>query len=142
MPPDWPDYLDSFRSALQPPREEPGLAFPALSARQKQFALSPAHPDFYRRRPDFLQFRLQELDDSEGPLEEQRRKEGLLEQELEQELEAVLGRRGEGGGEAGAGADPGPRAGGHEEGAGGRAEGPPLHPGGPAGAGGRRPLHQ
>ena len=99
--PDWPDYLDSFRSSLHRPREEPGLTFPALSARQKQFALSPGHPDFYRQRPDFLQFRLQALDDSEGPLEERRREAGLLEHELEHELEAVLGRRGDDGGEAG-----------------------------------------
>jgi len=96
--PDWPDYLDSFRSSLHRPREEPGLVFPALSARQKQFALSPGHPDFYRQRPDFLQFRLQALDDSEGPLEERRREAGLLEHELEHELEAVLGRRGDDGG--------------------------------------------
>ena len=30
------------------PREELGLQFPALSARQKQFALNPGHPEYYR----------------------------------------------------------------------------------------------
>ena len=28
--------------------QEPGLQFPALSARQKQFAISPGHPEFYK----------------------------------------------------------------------------------------------
>ena len=68
------------------PREEPGLQFPALSARQKQFALNPGHPEYYRldfhpiffklemifsrERPDFLQFGLQALDDSSDPRQE------------------------------------------------------------------------
>ena len=69
-----------------PSREEPGLQFPPLSARQKQFALNPGHPEYYRldchpiffklemmfsrERPDFLQFGLQALDDSSDPRQE------------------------------------------------------------------------
>merc|ERR1712223_521509 len=72
------------------PREELGLQFPALSARQKQFALNPAHPEYYRERPDFLQFGLQALDDSSDPRQEaakESEKEALI---LEKQLEAVL----------------------------------------------------
>merc|ERR1712001_779896 len=49
LAPEWPDYLDSFKAELRHPREEPGLQVPALSARQKQFALNPGHPEYYRR---------------------------------------------------------------------------------------------
>ena len=109
LAPEWPDYLDSFKAELRHPRsssrfsflrgfhlfnkssyfssrEEPGLQFPPLSARQKQFALNPGHPEYYRldcqpiffklemiisrERPDFLQFGLQALDDSSDPRQE------------------------------------------------------------------------
>merc|ERR1711963_682675 len=90
LAPEWPDYLDRFKAELRHPREEPGLQFPALSARQKQFALNPGHPEYYRERPDFLQFGLQALDDSSDPRQEAAReseKEALI---LEKQLEAVL----------------------------------------------------
>merc|ERR1711936_91189 len=90
LAPEWPDYLDSFKAELRHPREEPGLQFPPLSARQKQFALNPGHPEYYRERPDFLQFGLQALDDSSDPRQEAAReaeKEALI---LEKQLEAVL----------------------------------------------------
>jgi len=91
LAPEWPDYLDEFRAGLRHPREEPGLQFPALSARQKQFAISPGHPEFYKASPDFLQFRLQELDDSASPseerLEEEERRGELLEQQLQNFLD-------------------------------------------------------
>merc|ERR1711973_101688 len=90
LAPEWPDYLDAFKAELRHPREELGLQFPALSARQKQFALSPGHPEYYRERPDFLQFGLQALDDSSDPRQEAAReseKEALI---LEKQLEAVL----------------------------------------------------
>merc|ERR1712233_134863 len=90
LAPEWPDYLDSFKAELRHPREEPGLQFPPLSARQKQFALNPGHPEYYRERPDFLQFGLQALDDTSDPRQEAAReseKEALM---LEKQLEAVL----------------------------------------------------
>jgi len=90
LAPEWPDYLDAFKAELRHPREELGLQFPALSARQKQFALNPGHPEYYRERPDFLQFGLQALDDSSDPRQEAAReseKEALI---LEKQLEAVL----------------------------------------------------
>merc|ERR1711971_39951 len=90
LAPEWPDYLDSFKAELRHPREEPGLQFPPLSARQKQFALNPGHPEYYRERPDFLQFGLQALDDASDPRQEAAReseKEALI---LEKQLEAVL----------------------------------------------------
>merc|ERR1712158_78326 len=70
LAPEWPDYLDSFKAELRHPRGEPGLQFPPLSARQKQFGLNPGHPEYYRERPDFLQFGLQALDDSSDPRQE------------------------------------------------------------------------
>jgi len=90
LAPDWPDYLDVFKDQLRHPREEPGLQFPPLSAKQKQFAVNPGHPEFYRDHPDFLQFRLQALDDSQSPYSDSR--DGARQGEiLERELEAVLG---------------------------------------------------
>jgi len=86
--PDWPDYLDVFKDQLRHPREEPGIQFPPLSAKQKQFAVNPGHPEFYRDHPDFLQFGLQALDDSQSPYNDQDSTQGDI---LEQELEAVLG---------------------------------------------------
>ena len=46
-------YLINFNEGTKKikkndPREEPGLQFPPLSARQKQFALNPGHPEYYR----------------------------------------------------------------------------------------------
>merc|ERR1711971_35470 len=90
LAPEWPDYLDNFKAELRHPREEPGLQFPPLSAKQKQFALNPGHPEYYRERPDFLQFGLQALDDTSDPRQEAAReseKEALI---LEKQLEAVL----------------------------------------------------
>jgi len=90
LAPEWPDYLDTFKAELRHPREEPGLQFPSLSARQKQFGVHPGHPEFFREHPDFLQFRLQELDDKLKPGREGEGREEGEGELLERQLEAIL----------------------------------------------------
>ena len=53
--------------------------FPKLSAKQKQFAVSPGYKEYYSDHPDFLKFHLQALE------------EGQTDRELEQQLEAMVG---------------------------------------------------
>ena len=85
--PDSPDYAD-----YQPEPVSGGdiqrLDFPSLTPKQKQFAVNPGLAEFRAPDPDFLQYRLEELD----PLEP-----GNL--ALEEELQSILG---------GAGPDDGP----------------------------------
>jgi len=53
--------------------------FPKLTAKQKQFAVSPGYKEYYSDHPDFLKFHLQALE------------EGQTDKELEQQLEAMVG---------------------------------------------------
>ena len=57
---DMPEYADLADYAPAP--AAPQLRFPALSARQKQFGVNPSLAEFRAPDPDFLQYRLEELD--------------------------------------------------------------------------------
>ena len=51
-----------------PQSAPPKIQFPNLSAKLKQFAVNPGYPEYYGEHPDFLKFRLQELEESKpGP---------------------------------------------------------------------------
>jgi len=74
------------------------LQFPKLSAKQKQFAVSPGQPEYYAEHPDFLQFRLQELEEDQKGAKQPEQLEKKDEQpshtqdqELEHQLEAMTG---------------------------------------------------
>ena len=56
------------------------LNFPSLTPKQKQFAVNPGLSEFRAADPDFLQYRLEELDEAEP--------DNLA---LEEELQAILG---------------------------------------------------
>ena len=84
--PDGPDYVDYQHQPVQQQEQQYGpvndqrLNFPSLTPKQKQFAVNPGLEQFRAAEPDFLQYRLEELDEAEpsNPA-------------LEEELLAILG---------------------------------------------------
>ena len=78
---DMPEYADLADYAPAP--AAPQLRFPALSARQKQFGVNPGLAEFRAPDPDFLQYRLEELD-TNIPSNNNNMK-------LEEELRSILG---------------------------------------------------
>jgi len=86
--PDGPDYVDYQQQPVQQ-QEQHGpvnddynqrLNFPSLTPKQKQFAVNPGLEEFRAAEPDFLQYRLEELDEAEAG-----------NPALEEELQAILG---------------------------------------------------
>lgn len=86
--PDGADYGDYQPEPVQPQQYGPvggahdtqRLAFPSLTPKQKQFAVNPGLEEFRAPDPDFLQYRLEELDQAEPA--------NLA---LEEELQSILG---------------------------------------------------
>lgn len=75
------------------------LQFPALSAKLKQFAVSPGQEEYFGEHPDFLKFRLQELEEGkpgpEHPVQVAHPAEQPIHvQELEDQLHAMTGNTG------------------------------------------------
>ena len=92
--PDGPDYGDYQPEPVQPQQYGPvggddaqRLAFPSLTPKQKQFAVNPGLEEFRAPDPDFLQYRLEELDQADPA--------NLA---LEEELQSILGGAGPEGG--------------------------------------------
>ena len=86
--PDGPDYVDYQHQPVQQ-RQQDGpvndehnqrLNSPSLTPKQKQFAVNPGLEQFRAAEPDFLQYRLEELDEAEPG-----------DPALEEELLAILG---------------------------------------------------
>jgi len=82
---------------LHPPKKNPDdplpsqlhkLQFPVLSSKMKQFAVSPAYPEYYGNHPDFLKFRLQELEEGVDAQKEPA-KEGH-DYALEEQLQSMI----------------------------------------------------
>jgi len=78
----------------QPPPQH-NLNFPALSAKLKQFAVNPGYPEYLGNHPDFLKFRLQELEETETGANHEDKPSSLPSQikdeELEEQLQAMTG---------------------------------------------------
>jgi len=76
----------------QPPPQPPrNLNFPALSAKLKQFAVNPGYPEYHADHPDFLKFRLQELEEAETGAKHEDKPSQIQDQELEEQLQAMTG---------------------------------------------------
>lgn len=92
--PDVPDYAEyqplQHHQYNDVGDDDQRIRFPALTPKQKQFAVNPGVKEFRAPEPDFLQYRLEELDEADP---------GNI--ALEEELQSILG---------GAGADDGPAA--------------------------------
>ena len=92
--PDVPDYAEyqplQHHQYKDVGDDDQRIRFPALTPKQKQFAVNPGVKEFRAPEPDFLQYRLEELDEADP---------GNI--ALEEELQSILG---------GAGADDGPAA--------------------------------
>ena len=57
--------VDDRPAPAQAARQEE-LQFPALSPHQKQFAVNPSSPEFNKNNPDFLQYRLEAMEDQKS----------------------------------------------------------------------------
>jgi len=87
-----------------PQSAPPKIQFPNLSAKLKQFAVNPGYPEYYGEHPDFLKFRLQELEESKpGPETHGQAAEAAQQplpaqdQELEEQLQAMTANLGHSG---------------------------------------------
>jgi len=105
-----PDQPHAHHQPAQDARVSPAapaqhkLQFPILSAKLKQFAVSPGQPEYYGEHPDFLKFRLQELEEGQTRQAGQAHKQQpeqpanlvhqtphVQNQELEHQLQAMTG---------------------------------------------------
>ena len=84
---DMPEYADLADYAHAPAPAAPQLRFPALSARQRQFGVNPSLAEFRAPDPDFLQYRLEELD-TNIPNNNNNNNNNM---KLEEELRSILG---------------------------------------------------
>ena len=82
---DMPEYADLADYAPAPAAQQ--LRFPALSARQKQFGVNPSLAEFRAPDPDFLQYRLEELDTNIPNIINNNNNN----MKLEEELKSILG---------------------------------------------------
>ena len=82
---DMPEYADLADYAPAPAAQQ--LRFPALSARQKQFGVNPSLAEFRAPDPDFLQYRLEELDTNIPNIINNNNNN----MKLEEELRSILG---------------------------------------------------
>ena len=65
--------------------------FPALNPKQKQFAVNPGMKEYGAKNPDFLQYRLEELDQPESAADPVAGAAEDGDDQLEEELQSILG---------------------------------------------------
>ena len=58
--------VDDPPAPPEAPQHHEELEFPALLAHQKQFAVNPSSPEFNKNNPDFLQYRLEAMEDQKS----------------------------------------------------------------------------